>query len=292
MLIMNEPLINQLMLFGLNHLEAEVYIDLLQNQESTGYAIGQRIGKATANVYKAVEALRQIGAIQISEEGKSKLCQAIPPDIFVAQLQSRFERRKTELLTSLKEIAVEEKTNDKIYRVDSVDLILQKAREMLNNCQTIAVVDAFPKSLALLRPELEAAIRRNVRVIIQMYAPFELDGAVLTLIPSYEANLEVWNSEQLNIITDAKESLLALMSKAMSEVYQSVWSESVYLAFVLHAGLIRENDAHQILNLSESPDYFMKTQSILAIDGRFLPEDVPGLKEMFDRFGPKRRLNE
>ncbi|MEM7335200.1 MAG: helix-turn-helix domain-containing protein, partial [Chloroflexota bacterium] len=177
---MNDPLIKQLSAFGLNQLEAEVYIDLLKNDESTGYAIGKRLGKATANVYKAIEALSLMGAIQISEEGKSKLCQAVPPDLFVDQLQNSFEQRKASLLTSLKSIAVEEESNEKIYRVDSVDLILQKAKMMLENCQRIAVIYAFPTALNLLKSEIKEAIERNVQIIIQAYAPCDISGATVT----------------------------------------------------------------------------------------------------------------
>ncbi len=284
---MRHKLTDQLMQFGLNQLEAEVYLDLLTNSASTGYAIGKRIGKATANVYKALDSLAQLGAIQTSEEGKSKLCQAIPPDEFVAQLENAFEQRKETLLSSLKEVAVEEASDERIYRLDSVDLILQKAKQMLADSQAIAVMDVFPQLLELLRTDIEQAIQRNVQIILQVYAPVEIDGATITLIPSHADNLATWRSEQLNLIVDAKESLLALMSPDLTEVYQSIWSQSVYLAFILHVGLIRENDAHQILKLQNGPTFFEEAQSIVALDGRFSPENVLGLKEMLDRFGPQ-----
>ena len=57
---MCEELITQLTSLGLNRLEANVYIDLLKHKASTGYAIGKRLGKATANVYKAIDALAVI----------------------------------------------------------------------------------------------------------------------------------------------------------------------------------------------------------------------------------------
>ena len=50
---LNNPLLN----LGLNQLEAAVYSNLLVAGPGTGYAIGKRIGKQTANVYKAIESL-------------------------------------------------------------------------------------------------------------------------------------------------------------------------------------------------------------------------------------------
>ena len=284
-LVMSEELIEQLTSLGLNRLEANVYIDLLQHQASTGYAIGKRLGKATANVYKAIDALAAIGAVQIEEGDTARLCRAVSPTELIAQLEHSFQAKKQGLLESLTKLEQEDEKDERIYRVDSVSLLLEKARTMLAKCEAIAVIDGFPQVLEILQPDIETAVNRGIQVIIQAYAPFSMPNATITIIPDAEGNLVTWQSEQLNIIIDANETLLALMSCDLQEVYQSIWSQSVYLAFILHVGLIRENDAHTLLQMENSPSYFVETQNLFALDTQFIPSHVPGLQEIFSRYG-------
>src|SRR5688500_1986290 len=52
---------------GFTGLEAEVYAALLEGSPVTAYRVAQQVGKAAANVYKAVESLRRKGAILVDD---------------------------------------------------------------------------------------------------------------------------------------------------------------------------------------------------------------------------------
>ncbi len=271
--------------FGLNRLEAEVYIDLLQNPPATGYAIGKRLGRPTANVYKAIEALAQRGALMIEEGTRSRFCRAVPPAEFLMQLERAFATQKASALAALESVAVEPPADERIYALDSPTLVFERARTMLARCKSIAVLDAFPKAMLAIRPALVAAEKRGVRIIVQAYQPVELSNMEVTLTHLSEENLALWQSQQLNLVIDGEECLLALLNHDLSVVHQAVSSKSVYISFLLHVGLLRENNAHQLLQSAETTP---TTKEILALDERFHPAHVVGLNTLLRRYGVNR----
>ena len=155
------------------------------------------------------------GAVQVEEGDKGRLCRAVSPQELIAQLEHSFQSKKQGLLTALTELNQEEEQDERIYRVDSVSLLLEKARTMLASCTVIAVIDGFPQVLEELKPDIEQAIQRGVQVIIQAYAPFSVPSATVTIMPEADKHLATWKSEQLNMVTDAQETLLALVSNGL-----------------------------------------------------------------------------
>ena len=79
---------------GFTQLESEVYLYLLTEGAHTGYAVAKAIGKAIANVYKALERLAQKGAVEQSS-GKSKLCVALPWRQLIASETKKFNTNTT-----------------------------------------------------------------------------------------------------------------------------------------------------------------------------------------------------
>src|SRR4051812_29890401 len=75
---------------GFTGLEAEVYAALLEHSPVTAYRVAQQVGKAAANVYKAVESLRSKGAVLVDDNG-SQLCRPVAPDDLLRQMGAQFE---------------------------------------------------------------------------------------------------------------------------------------------------------------------------------------------------------
>ena len=140
----NSQLLDNLLSLGLSQLEAEVYICLLPEEPMTAYRIGKLLGKPTANVYKAIDALVRKGAVLI-EEGKSRKCRAVAPALFIKQLRTDFERKATTVTQSLIQLKKHSFDED-IYKVGTVALALEKGREMLKRSEKIVVIDAFPEA--------------------------------------------------------------------------------------------------------------------------------------------------
>ncbi len=271
-----------LMSLGLNQLEAEVYTLLLTHDTLTGYRIGQLLGKPTANVYKALDALARKGAVLI-EDGNSRTCRVVPANEFLGQLETAFHRttaRAAQVLAQFKSVSADER----IYQLQSVSLVFERCRNMLARCTTIAILDIFPHAVELLRDAITEAIHRGVEVFLQVYLPIEIEGAHIVVAHQAETVLEFWHSEQLNAITDGKEALLALMNPELTMIHQAIWSQSLYLSCMMHAGFMREHTFNHLMMVQEDDNATYEMRQILAQHKLFHTSEVPGLHDLFHRF--------
>ncbi len=269
---------------GLNRLEAEVYLLLLaQRQPVTAYRIGKALGKATANVYKAIESLLLSGAVTV-DSGEPRLCRATAPEEFLGQLERHFKRRQRQAAVELAELTPAP-GGERIYPLQSAPLVFERAIAMLDRASSIVVVDAFPKTLEQVRPAIQRAIDRGVEVFVQTYTPVEILGAAVTLAHKWETILSFWHSQQLNVIVDGQEALLALLHEDLLGVHQAVWTDSLYISCILHAGLLREHTLHAIYELRQQQAFPASLDALLDRQLFFHNAQVPGQQLLFSRFG-------
>jgi sugar-specific transcriptional regulator TrmB len=267
---------------GLNNLEAQVYHYLLANAPQTAYHVAKELGKPTANVYKAVEALCRKGAVLV-EEGDNRLCRAVPAKELIGHLKDDFALKIARAEKSLANVNVDVR-DEAVYQLESSSLVLERCRTMLDRCRKIAVVDAFPGPLEFIGPAIKRAIRRKVNVYLQVYRPLTIPGAVIAITPGGEEALKYWSSQQLNIVIDGEEHLLALMNQNLTMVYQATWSQSLYLSCILHAGLMQEHIVHRMRSASNKSNALKHIRRILSEVRFFLNTDVPGQKALFSKY--------
>ena len=270
---------------GLNQLEAEVYAFLLPHEPTTAYGIAKALGRPTANVYKAIERLAQFGAVLV-EEDSARVCRAVPAQELVRHVERRFLQRTRSAELALQ--ALERDTFDeRVYSIRSTDEVLQKGREMLDQATRVAVLDAFPRSLEQLRPAIEAAARRGVEVFVEAYRPIELEGADVVCVPEGEHSLEAWRCEQLNLVVDGREHLLALLSADLETVFQALWSSNVYLSCLHHSGRMSEITLIRLM-AAEAASSAGPLSEILRQHRFFRNSEVPGHRELLRRFASQR----
>ena len=271
---------------GLNQLEAEVYAFLLPHEPTTAYGIGKALGRQTANVYKAIERLARFGAVLV-EEGSARVCRAVPAGELVRHVERQFlakTRSAEQALTALERDTFDER----VYRVSSVSEVLQRAREMLERASHVAVVDAFPRALAEIAPAVEATARRGVEVFIEAYLPIEIAGAEVVVVPDGHLSIQAWRCEQLNLVVDGREHLLALLSEDLRAVHQAVWSSSLYLSCLHHSG--RLNEINLIRSLSHAGQAGDERSAHALQQHRFFRNsEVPGHRELVRRFAPRSK---
>ncbi len=269
---------------GLNHLEAEVYTWLISQADAvTAYRVGKALGRPTANVYKAIDALARKGAVVI-DEGSTRLCRPTPPAEFLGQLQeSLLERTKlaADVLSNLGGAPQDEG----IYHIQSASLVLERCRAMLARCEKIAVVDAFPAALTVVLPAVREAIKRGVQVYVQIYEACTIPGAHVAHAYQSDEVLSHWRCQQLNVVTDGTEVLLALLHADLSDVYQAVWTASLYLTCAMHVGLMREHMFHTIAAHVDRTDFPAELRQLLDEQPLFHAATVPGQQRLFARFG-------
>jgi sugar-specific transcriptional regulator TrmB len=278
----SQPSVAVLRDLGLNPLEAEVYAFLLAHEPMTAYAIGRAIGKATANVYKAVESLSRLGAVMV-EEGERRVCRAIPVREFLGHARAAFLAKAhaaADVLGGLERDSYDER----IYRIENVAEALERCAAMLGRARRVAVVDAFPRSLERMVPAIKKAARRGVEVLVEAYRPIEIQGASVVVAQTGQSSVDLWGAEQLNAVVDGREVLLALMSLDLSEVHQGLWSRSLYLACLIHSGLRSEHTIHRMHEALRNGQRRSDLRRVLAGHRFFVSGRVPGQEELHARF--------
>jgi HTH-type transcriptional regulator, sugar sensing transcriptional regulator len=268
---------------GLTDLEAKVYTFLLGNPPVTAYRVARHLGTPTANTYKAIESLARRGAVLI-EEGENRLCRAVPAAEFLGHLErsfARLTRDTAEVLADLDRPSHDER----VYKLESVPLVMERCRQMLEErLERVAMVDAFPAALDAIRPSLERAVVRGADVLVQAYRPVELEGVELAIPARGPDSERQWGAQQLNVVIDGREALIVLMNNELTTVLQGIWTNSLYLACLLQAGMMAEHTLHGLVAAQRERDGPAQMRTILQRHRFFLTADIPGQKELLARF--------
>ena len=231
--------IETLVELGFTALEGEVYAALVERSPATAYKVAQVLGKAAANVYKAVESLEKKGAILV-DNGESRVLRAVPPGELLARVERDFRTARESAERALRGLGRED-DDERIYRLQTREQVLERAIAMLRRAKVMAAVDLFPESLDELRAELVACAARGVRTLVQAYAETEaIPDAELVVAARADAMRRAWPGQWMNVVVDASEHLLALLRSEHGEVVQAVWSGSPYLSVVYFSGLEAE----------------------------------------------------
>lgn len=272
-----------LMSLGLTGLEARIYIHLLQESPTTGYRVAKALGKATANVYKALLTLEEKGAVEV-DDGKTRLIRPVPVEALLGRLERRFKRYRDEAADSLRRLPGPAH-DTRIYQISDRDHVFSKCRELLENAQSVVLMDIFPLPLAELRHHIEQAAARGLAVALKIYSSDAIPGAEMVLEPEHERIRSRWPAQWINVVADGSEFLLALLDNDGETVIQAVWSESPYLSWLQHSGLGSE------LALSALQEELMQRgdqKLVHTINTRFVryrAPDAPGYLRLMNQLG-------
>jgi sugar-specific transcriptional regulator TrmB len=259
---------------GFTALEAEVYVLLLAESPATGYRIAQLLGKPTANVYKALASLEQKGAVLV-EEGPNRLARAIGPDELLAQAERGFRARRERAQRVLARMGAGA-GDQKLYPLRGYDQVFERVRAMLERAEKLAILDLFPAPLALLRPNIEAAIARGVDVSLEVYEPTTLAGADIVLSWTPDQTLQRWPGEAIHLVVDAREWLIALLARGERRVLQAFWTASPFLAATQHTCLVSDFMQMKLRRLIEAGIPKDNIEAELEPYERFRLRNLPG----------------
>lgn len=230
--IRNDNALGALQSLGFSEIEALVYAFLASGEPATGYRVSHAIGKPTANTYKAIAGLVQKGAVQV-DEGGSRLVRAVPPDELLAGLERRAQQQREAARAALASLNRDD-DDDRVYTLRDRDQVLERARAMLARARAMVLGDLFPGPLTALAADLAAAAARGVRVVVKGYAPATVAGVEVVVAEDGDRALAAWPGQQLSLVVDADEHLLAMFDPALTTVRQAVWSRSAFLSCLHH----------------------------------------------------------
>jgi sugar-specific transcriptional regulator TrmB len=227
--------IDSLSTLGFTDLEGAVYAYLVENSPATPYRVAQGIGRPVANTYKAVEALHKKGAVLIDETG-NRMCQAVPPPELLSGLQKSFSDRYEQAARALSRLKPSAET-ERIFSLTSTEQVFDRCEQLIEQAESVVLVDAFPGIVDIIGPWLKEAAKRDVTVVLQTYKPTDIDGVEVIPYQAAELSLRRWPGQWMIVVVDGAEYLFAYMSGDAKVVYQAIWCGSAFLALPQHSNL-------------------------------------------------------
>ena len=162
----------------------------------------------------------------------------------------------------------------------------------------LAEADALPRCLSLLHhkvkdrqfdllaAELEGAVSRGVRVVVKTYGRRDLRGVAEVVEPDSRRALTEWPGQQLSLVVDAEEHLLALFDPALEAVHQAVWSRSTFLSCLHH-----NHVAMELLHTAwRGRDSLADSDALVGIS--LLSSRPPGLRRLQEQVGRGASTND
>ncbi|KQR87378.1 TrmB family transcriptional regulator [Sphingomonas sp. Leaf343] len=223
--------------FGFTQLEALIYAELLRSAPSTGYRLARDVGKAPPNIYQTLKGLVEKGAIVAAEDAESATSYfPVPPRQLFAAIKDDFAERHHAALTILEAIHAPT-AHESVYQLRNVKQVFERALAMIEAADEIILFDMMPPISARLRPAIDQAAQRGVKVVGIAYRP---EDAAATIPYNGEKTSDVesrWPGLGLILIIDGREQLIAQLTRDMENVLNAVYSDSVFLSSVLHSAV-------------------------------------------------------
>lgn len=257
--------IEALRAFGFTALEAEIYVYLVQHSPATGYKVAKGIGRSFTNTYKALEALREKGAI-IVDEGAIRLTRAIPVEELVARARREFRDQQERLIAGVSRLP-RAPADTRIYQLATVEQVYSRATDLLNEAQRSILLELYPQPLARLSDQIQAVASRGPTCAARVYEPTDLEDVTVIVSPFGAENLAQHKFQWLSILVDGEQSLLALLTRDGKAVVQALWTANPMLSRSLYD--YANSDLHHYgfraaLDHAESLDEVRREYSRLA----------------------------
>ncbi|MBN1812286.1 MAG: TrmB family transcriptional regulator [Anaerolineae bacterium] len=224
----NEP-VSKLVEIGFSEYEAKAYVALLRENPATGYQLAKLSGVPRSMVYEALGKLVSRGAAMTLRKGETTQYAPVPPEEFLDQLHREHE----ELIDTLKDDLVGLASPldlEYVWNFEGNESVMAKAEEMILQAQDTIYLALVPSTFSELRPILEEAVGRGVRVVIYTTADIDLPGARVVVAHVSEETLGQARGLGLILSIDGEEVLIGEWLSATQA--RASWTNSPFLVFL------------------------------------------------------------
>jgi sugar-specific transcriptional regulator TrmB len=215
--------IDRLVELGFSEYEAKAYVALLKENPATGYHVAKVSGVPRSMIYEVLGKLMARGAaMELRKEAKTQYA-PVPPQEFLTQLHREHE----ELVTSLKDdLTGVGSTSDLeyVWNIEGYENVMIKAQEMIRQAQDRVYMAVLPSTFPPLKPALEAASARGVRVVVYSSCALDLAGGRVVAAPMSEEQLKRTKGLGLVLVVDGDQVLIG--ERLAAAQARSSWTRS------------------------------------------------------------------
>jgi len=234
--------------FGLNNLEAEIYLVLVQHPGITGYKIAGILSKPVANTYKALNQLEGKGLIVCNEADGNKSFSAIKVEEYFDKLETDFKEKRKKIVEQINDITIPQK-NFGNFNLTDLKQTYERAKHMIDSTREFILIDAFPIPYEILKESISTKnLRKDADIRLKLY--HETEPVCDNIINSYNGEYIVnnWVGHWLCICRDGSESLIAAFSRDSQELIHAIWTTDPFICFTVYNGMLNEFMLIDILN--------------------------------------------
>jgi sugar-specific transcriptional regulator TrmB len=180
-------------------------------------------------IYEVLGKLTARGAAMTLRKGDSTQYAPVPADELLDQLRREHE----ELTTSLKEELTTLASPDDleyVWNVEGHESVTAKAEEMIGQAMSSIYLAIVPETFSELRPTLEDAIGRGVRVVLYTTGEIDLPGGRVVIAHVSEETLGQARGLGLILVIDGEEVLIGEWLTANQA--RASWTSSPLLVFI------------------------------------------------------------
>ncbi|MCD4709164.1 MAG: hypothetical protein K8S62_15685 [Candidatus Sabulitectum sp.] len=280
-MIFSENSIKALTVFGLNNLEANVYLALLKEPGITGYRVGKNLGKAVSNVYQALESLVKKGLAILHCEGKDRRYSAVPVKEIISRFKSDLEAKSTNLERELKNLEAPQ-VDTSIYRIDNQAQLFSKIEALVSQSRSTILLTADPFLVKRVQPSIEQAAARGIKVLVLTFEDMELAGCEsLKLTPGKNG---AWPGHWIVMDIDGIQHLIAFFKKP-DTLTHAIWCNDQYVSYWIHFGMLADFTLMTFFEETHEKDEFSEIRKrLFTLYSRYNHShpDVKSLYTIFD----------
>lgn len=235
---------DKLVRIGFSEYEAKAYLALLRKNPVTGYELSKQSGVPRSMIYEVVGKLALRGAAMKLQNGRSTKYAPVPADNLLDQLQREHQQLVGSLKNDLSSLSTEPDL-DYVWNIEGNGPIIGRAVEMIDQAESQIYLALLPVTFAELRPALERAVQRSLRVVIYTTAEIDLPGGQVVVAQASENTLSQARGLGLIVVTDGREVLIGeWMAGAQA---RASWTSSPLLVFIAEHHLRTDLYLPQIL---------------------------------------------
>jgi Cd2+/Zn2+-exporting ATPase len=231
---------------GFSEYEAKAYVALLRESPVTGYQLSKVSGVPRSMIYEVVGKLTARGAAMTLRKGDSTQYAPVPAEEFLDQISREQESLIASLKDDLSGLATATEL-EYVWNIEGHKNVMAKAMEMIDQAEDRIYLALVPTTFPDLQNALEAAISREVHVVVYTTGDVDLPGGQVVLAPVSQETLGQARGLGLILVIDGEEVLIGEWLSATHA--RASWTSSPLLVFIAEHHLRTDLYLPQILAL-------------------------------------------